>query len=156
MISHSVLLRCSPERAFTLFTQHIDSWWPAERRHAGDQRTEVFLLPNGQFFERTAAGHQIPLGKVVAWEPPDRIVLDFYPGTDPDHPTEATITFSREGARTRVTVQHRPLAASEHLWEDRAPRYVRSWEIVLDALGSVDLVRPGNASVTIEPLKEPR
>ena len=68
--------------------------------------------------------------------PPERIALDFYPGTDADHPTDVTITFVPEGDGTRVHVVHRPTPASAELWLQRAPAFVRSWDVVLPALAT--------------------
>ena len=34
-------LRCSPERAFVLFTEHASAWWPTERRHTSDAASEI-------------------------------------------------------------------------------------------------------------------
>jgi uncharacterized protein YndB with AHSA1/START domain len=68
------------------------------------------------------------------WDPPQRLLLDWYPGTDIDHPTEVEIRFVPEYGGTRVTVEHRPLPVSAPLWKDRAPRYDKSWDLVLAAL----------------------
>ena len=69
-----------------------------------------------------------------AWEPPSRLLLDFYPGTDAEHPTEVEVAFRAEGDGTRVTVTHRATTASEALFPSRAPRYAASWDVVLPAL----------------------
>ena len=69
-----------------------------------------------------------------SWDVPTRIVLDFFIATGPEKPTEVEITFAADAGGTRVTVTHRPTAASADLWAERAPRYERSWELVLAAL----------------------
>jgi uncharacterized protein YndB with AHSA1/START domain len=134
MITHSVLLPLPADAAFRLFTDSISSWWPAERRHTNDPNSELFLQADGRFYERTADGREIDLGKVTAWEPPRRIVLDFYIATDAGHPTEAIIAFEPEAGGTRVTVTHSHKPESKDLWDERAPRYARSWQTVLEAL----------------------
>ncbi len=135
MIERSVLLPCAPERAFQLFTGEASRWWPPQRRHTGDPASEITLAAGGAFFERAADGTTVDLGRVRVWEPPVRLVLDFYPGTDPDHPTEVEIAFTPEGDGTRVRVLHGPTAASAALFEGRAPTFAVSWEQVLAALG---------------------
>jgi hypothetical protein len=134
MMVKSVLLPLAPVAAFELFTQRISEWWPADRRHTQDPSSEIFLLESGRFYERARDGREVELGYVRSWDEPTRIVLDFFIATGPDKPTEVEITFAARGAGTQVSVVHRPKAASESLWEERAPRYERSWESVLAAL----------------------
>ncbi len=138
MIEKSVVLPCSIERAFALFTEEISAWWPPDRRHTGDPESTMQLLASGRFYERARDGREVELGRVRAWEPPARLVLDFYPGTDADHPTEVEVRFAGEGApsSTRVTILHRPTPASEALFHGSAPRYHASWDRVLAALVS--------------------
>ena len=134
MIEQSVDLALAPPEAFALFTERISEWWPADRRHTSDPASTLHLLASGRFFERASDGREVELGRVTAWEPPQRILLDFFIATGPDHPTEAEIRFEPIPTGTRVVVRHRPKAASRHLWDQRAPRYARSWEAVLAAL----------------------
>jgi hypothetical protein len=136
MITKSVHLPCSPERAFALFTEFASEWWPEARRHTGDAQSEICMLASGRFWERSVAGHEVELGRVRVWEPAARLVLDFYPGTDAAHPTEVIVTFLAEAAGTRVTVVHRATPLSAELWHSRAPRFVASWDDVLAALTS--------------------
>jgi uncharacterized protein YndB with AHSA1/START domain len=136
VIDKSVVLPCAPERAFAIFTGEISRWWPPERRHTDDPASRITLDAAGPFFEEAADGTTVQLGRVRTWEPPDRLVLDFYPGTDPDRPTEVDVAFEPEGAGTRVRIRHRPTAASAAVFDERAPSFVRSWDVVLPALGA--------------------
>jgi uncharacterized protein YndB with AHSA1/START domain len=134
MITKSVALPLSVPQAFTLFTAQISAWWPADRRHTDDAESTLHLEATGRFFERTRDGREVDLGRVLEWQAPERIVLDFYIATGPAHPTQVEVTFTPETDGTRVTVTHMPKPESEALWRERAPRYERSWEIVLAAL----------------------
>jgi hypothetical protein len=138
MMTRSVLLPLDPGAAFTLFTARIGEWWPPDRRHTGDPASQIFLLPTGRFYERARSGEEIDLGRVRAWEPPSRILLDFFIATGPDRPTEVEITFRPRGTSTEVVVHHRSTDASAALWVERAPKYERSWEVVLAALARAD------------------
>jgi Activator of Hsp90 ATPase homolog 1-like protein len=145
MISKSVVLACEPARAFQLFTARIGEWWPADRRHTKDPHSELFLLESGRFYERSRDGTEVDLGKVRVWEPPQRLVLDFYVGTDAGHPTEVEVRFSAEGSVTRVSIAHRPTPASQAMWNLRAPIFERSWDAVLTAIAAAAAREAGNA-----------
>jgi len=134
MMVKSVTLPLAPAAAFDLFTQKIGEWWPPDRRHTQDPRSEIFLFASGRFFERARDGREVELGCVRSWDIPNRILLDFFIATSPERPTEVEIAFAARGAGTEVTVVHRPKPSSEALWSERAPRYERSWDVVLDAL----------------------
>ena len=134
MITKSVVLACGVARAFELFTAHAGEWWPKQRRHTPDAQSEIRMLASGRFWERARDGTEVELGRVRHWEAPHRLVLDFYPGTDAQHPTEVVVTFAAQGEVTLVTVEHRPTEASEALWRTRASRFIASWELLLPAL----------------------
>ncbi|MCY1044498.1 hypothetical protein OV208_24475 [Corallococcus sp. bb12-1] len=137
MIEKSILLSCTDARAFTLFTSRISAWWPPERRHTNDPASELFLLATGRFYERARDGREVELGRVLEWAPPTHLLLDFYPGTDAEHPTRVEVRFIASSSlppTTLVKVIHRAGPDSEHLFGARAPRYAASWDLVLPAL----------------------
>jgi uncharacterized protein YndB with AHSA1/START domain len=136
MIQKSVLLRCPPEGAFQLFTGRISEWWPATHRLTKDPRSELFLEETGRFWERARDGREVEIGRVLAWEPPHRLALDFYLGTSAAQPTAVVVTFTPESQGTRVTVRHQPKAESAGLWNQRSTVYERSWDAVLAALAT--------------------
>ena len=132
-IEKMVFLPVKPDRAFALFTEQISQWWPEDRRHTKDPDSEIFLLADGRFFERARDGHEVELGRVRTFDAPRKLVLDFYIGADPLHPTELVVTFTPETDGTRVVVEHRATPASDEIWKLRAPAFERSWGIVLAA-----------------------
>jgi hypothetical protein len=132
VIVRDVTLPLAPDAAFHLFTARIDDWWPPERRHAGPG-ARVVLTPE-RFAEERDDGTIVPLGRVREWAPAERLVLDFFPGTGPDDPTEVTVLFVPDETGTRLTVRHGPGGIRPDLWESRAPRYGPSWDLVLAAV----------------------
>ncbi|MCB9764206.1 MAG: SRPBCC domain-containing protein [Alphaproteobacteria bacterium] len=136
MIDKSVLLQVPPERAFELFTRRISAWWPPDRRHTGDPASTLTLEPTGRFWERGGDGHEVELGRVVAWTPPERLVLDFYPGTGPMQPTRVVVTFQPEAGGTRVRVVHTPGACDPALWEGRVALFRGGWDKVLAGISA--------------------
>ena len=134
MMVKTVLLSCSPGRAFALFTEHAGEWWPAGRRHSSDPASTIRVEATGRFFERASDGTEIDLGVVRVYTPPRRLVLDWYPGTGPQQPTRVEVTFEAVEGGTRVTVAHDAGPAGPDLFERTAPRFAASWDMVLAAL----------------------
>jgi uncharacterized protein YndB with AHSA1/START domain len=136
MIRKSVPLHCDAEEAFQLFTARISEWWPHSHRPAKDPDSKLVLEETGRFSELARDGREIELGRVLAWQPPHRLALDFYVGTNPAQPTAVEVIFTPESDGTRVTIHHRPKPESRDLWNQRAPVFERSWEAVLSALSN--------------------
>ncbi|MGH2735146.1 MAG: SRPBCC domain-containing protein [Actinomycetota bacterium] len=99
-----------PDRAFALFTEGIDSWWPATSHSIGeDQVVEVVFEARlgGRIYERLHDGTQHDWGEVTAWEPPHLFVCTWNPTTESRPPTELEVRFVAEGDRTLVELEHR-------------------------------------------------
>jgi len=115
-IVHSVTVKAPPQVAFDLFTAKMGMWWPGKMTLGKNPPVEIAVTPRvgGKWFQRDAEGNEIQWGKVLAWEPPGRLLLAWQLNTefayDPDLVTEVEITFlpSPTGG-TVVTLQHRNL-----------------------------------------------
>jgi uncharacterized protein YndB with AHSA1/START domain len=46
-------------------------------------------------------------GAILAWDPPARFVMSWYPAHDPAEATELEVQFAAEGDGTRVDLDHR-------------------------------------------------
>jgi uncharacterized protein YndB with AHSA1/START domain len=115
-IVHSVELKAPPARAFALFCEHMERWWPKGRTVGKFPHVAIVLepRPGGAWFERDAEGNETRWGKVLAWEPPSRLLLAWQLTSqwtyDPDLVTEVELTFAPlDGGGTRVTLEHRNL-----------------------------------------------
>lgn len=133
MIEKTVLLPCPPERAFLLLTTEAGGWWPSDRRHTKDPESFIVMEAGGRFYERATDGAEVELGVVRVFEPPRRLVLDWYPGTGPAEPTHVEILFVPEGAGTRVRLVHRAGPHSADSYANKAAAYEKSWALVFDA-----------------------
>jgi uncharacterized protein YndB with AHSA1/START domain len=136
VIHKSVLVACDPARAFQLLTEEAGAWWPLECRHTKDPRSVIRIEATGRFYERSADGHEVELGVVRVFEPPERLVLDWYPGTGPSQPTLVEIILRAEGGATRVLLTHREGTHGAEEYARKSSAYARSWTLVLDALSS--------------------
>jgi DNA-binding transcriptional ArsR family regulator len=74
------------------------------------------------------------LGVVRAFEPARRLMLDWYPGTGPQNPTQVEVRFEAIDTGTRITVIHGPGRAGDEVFGDRVAAYVLSWALVFSAL----------------------
>jgi uncharacterized protein YndB with AHSA1/START domain len=115
-IVRTVTVKASPKRAFDAFTAHMHQWWPADHSIAAQPRDALILEPHagGQWFERAADGTETHWGKVLAWEPPGRVLLAWQINSswayDPDLVTEVEMSFVDQGdGVTLVTLEHRNL-----------------------------------------------
>ena len=111
----SVLVQVHVEDAFRLFTEEIDQWWRRglKYRIAGKRRGIICIEPRlgGRLFEsfETPRGQRVvETGRVTAWEPPTRLVLEWRPvNFSAAERTEVEVSFDRQQSGTLVTVTHR-------------------------------------------------
>jgi uncharacterized protein YndB with AHSA1/START domain len=125
-----------PDVAFEVFTAEIDRWWRRglEYRHAAG-RGFIHLEPHfgGRLFEQHdapdgGAPRVIECGRVLAWEPPARLVFTWRNATfSATESTEVEVTFvATANGGTQVTVRHRgwetlrPDHPARHGQDDRA------------------------------------
>lgn len=111
----TVQVKAPPARAFELFAKQMAAWWPKGRTIGKNPHVAVIVEPRagGQWFERDADGAETHWGKVLAWEPPSRLVFGWQINSqwtyDPDFLTEVELTFAPAGGGTLVTLEHRGL-----------------------------------------------
>jgi uncharacterized protein YndB with AHSA1/START domain len=116
-VRQSVVVETSRERAFYLFTEGMTSWWPIDSHSIGDRpMAEAVIEPRngGRWYERGDDGSECDWGRVLAWDPPERVVLAWQISADwkadPGIHTEIEVRFTAEGdGRTRVDLEHRGL-----------------------------------------------
>jgi len=115
-VRQSVVVGVPPERAFEVFTRDIGTWWPLESYTLGAQPAVTAVIEprsGGRWFERAADGSECPWGRVLAYEPPHRLVLSWEISCDwqPDASarSEIEIRFRAQDGGTRVELEHRGL-----------------------------------------------
>lgn len=112
-VRKSVRVNADPRRAFDIFTAGMTRWWPRQHSIGGSPIKEVVVEPQagGRWFERGEDGTECQWGKVLAWDPPGRLVLAWQISTqwryDPDLVTEVEVRFSADRDGTLVEVEHR-------------------------------------------------
>lgn len=132
-------VRLDPARAFELFTERIDAWWPLERHsRAVDQfenvkaeRVEFQPFVGGHVLEHMSNGETLPWGEVLAWEPPARFVLAWKPNSNERPPTEVEVTFTAQAGGTLVELEHRGWERVREVAAEAKPGYAAGWERTL-------------------------
>jgi uncharacterized protein YndB with AHSA1/START domain len=127
----TVTVEVAAAGAFEVFAQQ-GRWWPVKTHHLAEPPGDTVVLepfPGGRWYERAADGSETDWGRVLAWEPPRRILLSWQIGPgwvyEPDRESEVEVRFIPDGAaRTRVEFEHRHLE-----------RYAEAAERMRSALG---------------------
>jgi uncharacterized protein YndB with AHSA1/START domain len=121
-------------RAFRVFTEDFGSFKPPEHNILGVELAETVFEPRegGHVYDRGVDGSECRWARVLAYEPPNRVVIswDISPRwqieTDLEKTSEVEVRFVAEAPeRTRVELEHRNL-----------DRHLEGWEGVRDAVGS--------------------
>lgn len=127
IVHREIVLNAPPERAFQVFTKRFGDFKPPEHNLLGEARVEVVIEPRvgGHIFDRAPDGRESHWARVLAWEPPHRIVFswDISPRwqieTNPEQTSEVEVRFLPEaGDRTRVELEHRHLDRHGSGWEN--------------------------------------
>lgn len=125
-IKLEIVVQAPVERAFAVFVEDFDRIKPREHNLLGVDVAETVLEPRvgGHIYDRGVDGSECRWARVLAYEPPDRIVFswDISPRwrleTDPGRASEVEVRFVAETPeRTRVELEHRHLDRHGEGWE---------------------------------------
>jgi uncharacterized protein YndB with AHSA1/START domain len=115
-VRKEVVVDAPIERAFTVFTDRFGDFKPPEHNLLGAPIAETVFEPRvgGGIIDRAADGSECRWARILAFEPPDRVVFswDISPQwmieTDPERASEVEVRFYAESpTRTRVELEHR-------------------------------------------------
>ena len=132
-VRKSVAVRCAPEEAFELFTARLATWWPFETHSTTDERPEAVVFESragGRVFDRLASGEEHEWATVLAWEPPERFVIDWHVSSGKPS-TELEVRFVSEGDGTRVELEHRGWERYGNEAAESYESYNGGWDTVL-------------------------
>jgi uncharacterized protein YndB with AHSA1/START domain len=132
-IRTSIVVDGPIERAFSVFTEGIGTWFPSEYNLMNEEIAERVFEPRvgGHVYDRGVNGDECHWARVLAYDPPTRVVIswDISPQwqvqTDPAKTSEVEVQFVAEDPnRTRVELEHRNL-----------DRHGEGWEQIREAIG---------------------
>ena len=103
--------------AWRVFTEGMSTWWPLAQYTIGTSKAVAATIEpfvGGRWYERGEDGSTCDWGRVLSWEPYERLVLTWDIGADwkfdPQLGTELEIRFIAQSEhRTRVELEHRRL-----------------------------------------------
>ena len=125
-VRRSVVVNATPERAFAVFTQQFDAIKPREHNLLGAPIVETVLEPHvgGRIVDRAEDGSECAWARILAYDPPDRLVFTWDIGptwqleSDADNASEVEVRFIPDGSgSTRVELEHRHLDRHGAGWE---------------------------------------
>jgi uncharacterized protein YndB with AHSA1/START domain len=125
-VRQSVVVEAPIERAFKVFTEEFGSFKPPEHNLLRVPIAETVFerRVGGHIYDRGADGSECRWARVLAYEPPTRLLLswDISPRwqieTDPARTSEWEVRFTAETpSRTRVEIEHRNLDRHGMGWE---------------------------------------
>ena len=133
VVRKTVTVDCAVEEAFRIFTADARSWWPVESHSIHENVAEIVFEEHegGEVYEVSESGERGHWAQVLAWEPPNRLVLAWNVLNAESMPTEVEVRFAPVGAGTRVEVEH---SGWERLAEgapDKRESYDTGWDFVL-------------------------
>ena len=125
-IRKQVVVEAPIERAFKVFTEDFGRFKPPEHNLLQAEIAETVFEPRegGHLYDRGVDGSECRWARVLAYEPPERVVIswDISPQwqieADPEKTSEVEVTFVSEAEnRTRVELEHRNLDRHGDGWE---------------------------------------
>jgi hypothetical protein len=125
-VRKSIIVKAGAERAFRVFTEGIDTWWPRSH-HIGASPMKKAILEGrsgGRCYTEQEDGTECDWGQVLNWDPPRRFVMawqvspmwQYEPDLTKSSEVEVRFTAERDGS-TRVDLEHRHFERHGAGWE---------------------------------------
>jgi uncharacterized protein YndB with AHSA1/START domain len=126
VVRQQIVVDAPIEHAFRVFTDRFGDFKPPEHNLLAVPIAKTVFEPRvgGHIYDRGVDGTECRWARVLAYEPPDRVVFswDISPRwqleTDPDRTSEVEVRFvAVSPGRTRVELEHRELERHGAGWE---------------------------------------
>jgi uncharacterized protein YndB with AHSA1/START domain len=143
-VSTSITVYAPVALAFTVFTEDMASWWPAEHHILRAPLASMVFEPRegGRVYDVGEDGSECQWARVLVHEPPHRVVfswdisLQWQVEQDLARTSEVEVRFIAESsARTRVELEHRHLDRHGEGWEGMRDAVVspQGWDVGLQS-----------------------
>ena len=126
LVRTQIVVEAPIDQAFAVFTERFGDFKPPEHNLLGAPIAETVFEPRvgGTIYDRATDGTECRWARILAYEPPDRVVFswDISPywqvETDPSHASEVEVRFiAQDDDHTRVELEHRHLERHGEGWE---------------------------------------
>ena len=152
VVRREVVVDAPIEQAFSVFTDRFGDFKPPEHNLLAAPIAQTVFEPRvgGHIYDRAVDGSECHWARVLAYEPPDRVVFSWDIGpqwqveTDPERTSEVEVRFVAESAiRTRVQLEHRHLDRHGPGWQslsdgieadDGWPQYLARFATLVEGL----------------------
>ena len=133
VVRHQMVVDAPLAQAFAVFTERFGDFKPPEHNLLGVPIAETVFEPRvgGHIYDRGVDGSECRWARVLAYQPPDRVLFSWDIGpqwqivTDPDRASEVEVRFVAETPqRTRVELEHRNI-----------DRHGPGWEAISEGIG---------------------
>ena len=140
-------VKATPERAFAAVVGEIGLWWKPNALFQTTPRAPGLLAfepgEGGRLTETLAGGKVFEIGRITAWEPPQRLEFSWRQANfPPELKTQVEVRFEAVGDETRVSITHRGFeqvpaqSAARHGFPDQTllMRLAEYWQAQLASL----------------------
>jgi uncharacterized protein YndB with AHSA1/START domain len=119
-VKKSLVVEVDQARAFDVFTNGIDRWWPKDHHIGETPVVKEVIEPRrgGRWYTVHEDGKEVTTGHMLVWEPPSRIIFSWEINGQWKHEpntacaSEVEVRFIAETpTRTRVELEHRKFEA---------------------------------------------
>lgn len=125
---------------FRIWTEQVQTWWPAGHSLSGDPQTQVFIEGGvgGRLYERTSDSTEYDWGEIIVWDPPHHLAHTWRLGSSGGPPSRVDVRFTPlDETCTQVQVEHRGPEFIGDLWFTNKLRYSAAWDRVLLAFSTL-------------------
>ena len=152
LVRKQIVVEAPLDQAFTAFTERFGDIKPPEHNLLSAPIAETVFEPRvgGHIYDRGVDGSECRWARILAYEPPHRVVFswDISPRwqleTDLDNTSEVEVRFVAEDAdRTRVELEHRHIDRHGSGWESLSGGVDGGdgWPLYLDRFAALLAVR---------------
>ena len=129
VVRREVTVAAPIQQAFDVFTQRFDEVKPREHNLLASPIAETVFEPRvgGHIYDRAVDGSECRWARVLAFEPPHRVVFswdiapDWQLESDPENASEVEVTFtSVTDSQTLVRLEHRNIERHGPSWQNLA------------------------------------
>ncbi|HZP18954.1 MAG TPA: SRPBCC domain-containing protein [Bauldia sp.] len=135
-------LAAPADKAFAVFVDKADTWWPRRNTWSQDDLDRIVIEPmfGGRCYERTKSGEERVWGKVLTISRPGHIVLTWQirPDRSPE-PEEAAASridvrfMANDQGGGSILLVHRDFPRHGEGWEKYKAEMAKAWPGMLDA-----------------------